>query len=267
MRARRRLPGLQACSRPSLRRAGGSGREPRRGAANPRARGTDLVYAPELQIWFPVCGSGDQVTHWAGIDKQHPPTPADLQRPACPHGTPVILGDGHAWNILHVPAGDARGIMSSDRSMGAKILRGKASEELPREPRWKLRLFGPSWEWLKRVRDDSPYTMSEYRRYATMLLAASYRVAWPEVRILGLLDESETTALRVVHTSLGMDWMAASNAQEFAQGKARRWCQFQRWTQGLDPFYEPTWMDMLWMHGSEAGWKCMAGWESEGSDG
>jgi len=55
-----------------------------------------VVYAPDFQRWRKVRNAPEL---WAGVDTEHPPTPADLARPRETRGYPVELADGNSYTV------------------------------------------------------------------------------------------------------------------------------------------------------------------------
>jgi len=63
--------------------------------------GYSVGFRPDSQTWLPAVPKGDLPAgrYWVGIERNAPPTPAQLQRQAGVDGYRVRLGDGHEWII------------------------------------------------------------------------------------------------------------------------------------------------------------------------
>lgn len=58
-------------------------------------------YFAQFQDWHHVVDAGD-LQLWIGLDKEHPVTPADIQRPKPCDGRALDLADGAVWTIATV---------------------------------------------------------------------------------------------------------------------------------------------------------------------
>lgn len=72
-------------------------------------------YFPDFQRWQNVLA---QPELWIGVDKEHPPTPADLARKRLLDGHPVKLADGNTYTIPYVRSPVHRTALPEDMYRG-----------------------------------------------------------------------------------------------------------------------------------------------------
>ncbi len=151
-----------------------------RGTLAPGGTSPMLGYYPGKQEWAAIQGS----KLWLGWERDHPPTPADLQRETMYPGHVVTMADGQEWTvpIVQTIIGDAAlptiyGIDANGALLKNKVL--PAFERL-----WDLtrRLYAAIENF-----DVTKITEPESVELLCSALALNYRVARWEVLNLGLL--------------------------------------------------------------------------------
>lgn len=145
-----------------------------------------LGYHPAQQTWeeFREFGQPEHA-YWVGTDKEHPPTPADLERKTI-HGGYKIKLAGHEWEVpvIRNPAGGT-GLPTAWKA-GAG---GTVTESVRAEWSALFERFGRAL-WMFHG-EDSPYPYAMDRTEALDLcleaVAVNYRVGLAEQNIMGLI--------------------------------------------------------------------------------
>ena len=146
-----------------------------------------LGFFPDRQSWHEQPAGADC---WVGLDKEYPPTPAELAKSARPAGHDVELGDGRVWKvpIIRSPLGRD----NPGRSQLARDFTYDASGQLNsvRQPAgdalWEL--SGIAWDHVFSQAEHPTVEMETMVELILGALALNYRLGKPEQQILRLVN-------------------------------------------------------------------------------
>lgn len=158
-------------------------------------------YSTDTQVWSPVVDADDKVLHWIGYEKEHPPTPQDLERAETVSGCAVQI-KGQEWivPVVHAPLST---LPRSYRMTGQGVVGGfnKRYETLMQEAeRWFRYVSG----------DEVPNSFDFAAEYyfAVSLLNVNYRIGrWEASKdVMDLLQSQDV--VNVIYAGLGVSLRA-----------------------------------------------------------
>lgn len=148
-----------------------------------------LGFYPTHQTWHERPAGCDL---WLGIDRDDPPTPADLAHVERPEGHEVTLGDGHSWRVLIVRSPMDREALGRsqltrefvyDAQGRFQVVRAAATDAL-----WEL--SAEAWDHFFDQEKHPTIKLETMTELVLMTLAQSYRVGRIEQTVLRLVNST-----------------------------------------------------------------------------
>lgn len=145
-------------------------------------------YYPELQTWHKVRSDPPL---WIGIDREHPPGPADLARPNMVPGHPVKLADGNLYQIavIRSPVRDTCLPRDMYRDAAGEFCMSVQQEHLDLWQRSE-----PLWDMIySEASDARRMAFAEILDRSIELLGVNYRYSHAEQAALRLITSGNET--------------------------------------------------------------------------
>lgn len=164
-------------------------------------------YVPAFQTWTKTRNEPEL---WLGIDTEHPPGPADLQRDSMIAGYPVRLSDGREYEVPIIWSLDPacmtnlpqQAFWDADDEFVVRI--SPASRELYEE----------AVTFAGRYFDGESMTVSELMGYGIRCLGVNYRYGKGEHGVLNLIDTSTESIEEVLRLSINCPWLDKMEAAQ-----------------------------------------------------
>ena len=168
-------------------------------------------YYPDFQDWHKV---SDDPELWIGVDREHPPGPADLQRVQLVPGYKITLADGQQYEVpvIRSPNPGSRTNLPQDMWWDAA---GEFQVKLKQQYQSLWDLTEPVWDFF--YGEDAEETSKEIPfvdvlTWCLTFLGVNYRYGRMEHMVLRLIDQTLPVCGGVLKAAIDMPWYAAYEA-------------------------------------------------------